>query len=93
MQEFYDKGDGPSQSKVNDPLTRPAPAEKTPAAGHPLPQGGEGYPLSNRRGLQEQTTDHGPLTMDNGHKPIGVLAIQGDFAMHAKMLERLGRAL
>ncbi len=30
------------------------------------------------------------LTMDNGHKPIGVLAIQGDFAMHAKMLERLG---
>ena len=28
--------------------------------------------------------------MDNGHKPIGVLAIQGDFAMHAKMLERMG---
>jgi len=28
--------------------------------------------------------------MNNGHKPIGVLAIQGDFAMHAKMLERLG---
>ena len=27
--------------------------------------------------------------MNNGHKPIGVLAIQGDFAMHAKMLERL----
>jgi 5'-phosphate synthase pdxT subunit len=25
----------------------------------------------------------------NGHKPIGVLAIQGDFAMHAKMLERI----
>ena len=28
--------------------------------------------------------------MKNGHKPIGVLAIQGDFAMHAKMLERIG---
>jgi 5'-phosphate synthase pdxT subunit len=28
--------------------------------------------------------------MDNGHKPIGVLAIQGDFALHAKMLERMG---
>jgi 5'-phosphate synthase pdxT subunit len=30
--------------------------------------------------------------MDNGHKPIGVLAIQGDFALHAKMLARLGAA-
>jgi 5'-phosphate synthase pdxT subunit len=29
------------------------------------------------------------MTMDNGHKPIGVLAIQGDFAMHAKMLDRI----
>ena len=28
--------------------------------------------------------------MNNGHKLIGVLAIQGDFAMHAKMLERIG---
>jgi 5'-phosphate synthase pdxT subunit len=28
--------------------------------------------------------------MNNGHKPIGVLAIQGDFAMHTKMLERIG---
>jgi len=28
--------------------------------------------------------------MNNGHKPIGVLAIQGDFAMHAKMLGRIG---
>ena len=28
--------------------------------------------------------------MNNGHKPIGVLAIQGDFAMHARMLERIG---
>jgi 5'-phosphate synthase pdxT subunit len=28
--------------------------------------------------------------MDNGHKPIGVLAIQGDFALHVKMLERIG---
>jgi len=28
--------------------------------------------------------------MNNGHKPIGVLAIQGDFEMHAKMLERIG---
>jgi 5'-phosphate synthase pdxT subunit len=30
------------------------------------------------------------LTMNDGHKPIGVLAIQGDFALHAKMLERIG---
>jgi 5'-phosphate synthase pdxT subunit len=30
--------------------------------------------------------------MDNGHKPIGILAIQGDFALHAKMLARLGAA-
>jgi len=28
--------------------------------------------------------------MNDGHKPIGVLAIQGDFALHAKMLERIG---
>ena len=28
--------------------------------------------------------------MNNGHKPVGVLAIQGDFALHAKMLERIG---
>jgi len=28
--------------------------------------------------------------MNNGHKPIGVLAIQGDFALHVKMLERIG---
>lgn len=27
--------------------------------------------------------------MNNGHKPIGILAVQGDFAMHAKMLDRL----
>jgi 5'-phosphate synthase pdxT subunit len=27
--------------------------------------------------------------MNNDHKPIGVLAIQGDFALHAKMLERM----
>jgi 5'-phosphate synthase pdxT subunit len=28
--------------------------------------------------------------MNNGHKPVGILAIQGDFAMHAKMLDGLG---
>jgi pyridoxal 5'-phosphate synthase pdxT subunit len=28
--------------------------------------------------------------MHNGHKSVGILAIQGDFAMHAKMLDRLG---
>jgi 5'-phosphate synthase pdxT subunit len=28
--------------------------------------------------------------MHNGPKTIGILALQGDFAMHAKMLERLG---
>ena len=27
--------------------------------------------------------------MDNGHKPVGILAIQGDYALHAKMLERI----
>ena len=27
--------------------------------------------------------------MDNGHKPVGILAIQGDYAMHAKMIERI----
>jgi pyridoxal 5'-phosphate synthase pdxT subunit len=26
----------------------------------------------------------------NGHKPVGILAIQGDFALHARMLERIG---
>jgi len=30
--------------------------------------------------------------MNNGHKPIGVLAIQGDFGLHAKMLERMGES-
>ena len=29
--------------------------------------------------------------MHNGHKTIGILAIQGDFAMHAKMLDRMAR--
>lgn len=28
--------------------------------------------------------------MDNGRKTIGVLAVQGDFEMHSKMLERIG---
>ncbi len=28
--------------------------------------------------------------MNNGNKPVGILAIQGDFAMHAKMLARIG---
>jgi 5'-phosphate synthase pdxT subunit len=28
--------------------------------------------------------------MRNGHKPVGILAIQGDFAMHGKMLDRIG---
>jgi 5'-phosphate synthase pdxT subunit len=27
--------------------------------------------------------------MDNGHKPVGILAIQGDYAMHAKMLDHI----
>ena len=27
--------------------------------------------------------------MNNGHKPVGILAIQGDYAMHAKMVERI----
>ena len=28
--------------------------------------------------------------MKNGKRPVGILAIQGDFAMHAKMLDRIG---
>ncbi len=28
--------------------------------------------------------------MNNGHKTVGILAVQGDFEMHAKMLDRLG---
>jgi pyridoxal 5'-phosphate synthase pdxT subunit len=28
--------------------------------------------------------------MNNGHKPVGILAVQGDFELHAKMLERMG---
>jgi pyridoxal 5'-phosphate synthase pdxT subunit len=28
--------------------------------------------------------------MNNGTKTIGILAVQGDFAMHAKMLDRMG---
>jgi len=28
--------------------------------------------------------------MRNGNRPVGILAIQGDFAMHAKMLDRIG---
>jgi 5'-phosphate synthase pdxT subunit len=30
------------------------------------------------------------MSMKNGHKPVGILAVQGDFAMHAKMLDRIG---
>lgn len=29
--------------------------------------------------------------MNNGTKPVGILALQGDFAMHAGMLERIGQ--
>lgn len=29
--------------------------------------------------------------MQNGSKPVGILALQGDFAMHAKMLDRMGK--
>lgn len=28
--------------------------------------------------------------MNNGTKPIGILAIQGDYALHARMLDRIG---
>ena len=28
--------------------------------------------------------------MDNGRKTVGILAIQGDYSLHAKMLERIG---
>jgi pyridoxal 5'-phosphate synthase pdxT subunit len=28
--------------------------------------------------------------MNNGHRPVGILAVQGDFALHAKMLDRIG---
>jgi 5'-phosphate synthase pdxT subunit len=28
--------------------------------------------------------------MTNGHKPVGILALQGDFELHAKMLDRIG---
>ncbi len=28
--------------------------------------------------------------MDNGNKRVGILAVQGDFELHAKMLERIG---
>jgi 5'-phosphate synthase pdxT subunit len=28
--------------------------------------------------------------MNKGHKPVGILAIQGDYAMHAKMLDAMG---
>jgi 5'-phosphate synthase pdxT subunit len=28
--------------------------------------------------------------MNNGHELVGILAVQGDFELHAKMLERLG---
>src|SRR6266567_47852 len=28
--------------------------------------------------------------MDNGRKTVGILAVQGDFEMHAKMLDRIG---
>jgi 5'-phosphate synthase pdxT subunit len=30
--------------------------------------------------------------MNNGHQPVGILALQGDYAMHAKMLDRIGAA-
>jgi 5'-phosphate synthase pdxT subunit len=28
--------------------------------------------------------------MNNGNQPVGILALQGDFELHAKMLERIG---
>jgi pyridoxal 5'-phosphate synthase pdxT subunit len=28
--------------------------------------------------------------MNNGHKPIGILAVQGDYAMHGRMLDAIG---
>lgn len=46
--------------------------------------------MGTRDGLQ-RTNDKGQMTKDNGHKPVGILAVQGDFAMHAKMLDRIGK--
>lgn len=36
--------------------------------------------------------DFGPrsLMMENGKKTVGILALQGDYAMHARMLDRIG---
>lgn len=39
---------------------------------------------------QQLTTGNWHLKMTNGHKPVGILALQGDFEMHAQMLDRLG---
>ena len=30
------------------------------------------------------------MSANNGRRPVGILAVQGDFEMHAKMLERIG---
>ena len=30
------------------------------------------------------------MSTNNGRRPVGILAVQGDFEMHAKMLERIG---
>ena len=41
-------------ARARDPLTRPAPAEESAGAGHPLPQGGEGWKLHKARKISAQ---------------------------------------
>jgi hypothetical protein len=45
---------------IPDPLTRPAPAGENAVAGHPLPQGGEGFFMTS-----DEPQDHEALAQDD----------------------------
>jgi hypothetical protein len=62
MQEFYNKGDTPSESEVDDPLTRPAPAEKRRRRATLSPKG-ERATLT--RAERAPGTDDGQLKTDD----------------------------
>ena len=66
MRQFYNKGDGTSQGEVEDPLTRPAPADENAGAVHPLPKGERGLLSFGGKGLSCLSAGEGCLVFQEG---------------------------
>jgi hypothetical protein len=59
---FSKNADQRSASQAANPLTRPATADETAAAGQPLPQGGEGKSPAGREGTRQDPSAHLPTS-------------------------------